>query len=65
MYYNIFFYLTVSSSGNPEDDDGGGIYEVNESYSDSARFIAKVDLLATDSGSIETNTTVTTDPAFP
>jgi hypothetical protein len=65
MYYNIFFYLTSGSSGNPDDDDGGGIYEVNESYSSSVDFVTKVDLLAMDSGSIETNTTVTTDPAFP
>ena len=64
MYYNIYFYLTSASSGLPEDPDNGGVYEINETYSDSSKFILKVDGLAMDSGSIETSTSITEDAVF-
>lgn len=64
MYYNIYFYLTSASSGVPEDDDGGGIHEINETYSNSSKFILKVDGLAMDSGSIETSTSITDEAVF-
>jgi hypothetical protein len=65
MYYNIDYYLTITSSGDISPPDEGGIYEIKETYISSSSWAEKINELYNTNGIIKVSAYPSSEVFFP